>query len=266
MALETGTYVSDLVITNPVGSTDKVKFGDDHLKLIKTVLQNTFPNAAGRSFRIQSKGVGYTVAANDTMSVIRCTAAITLSLTAAATLTNGHMFAVIASNGAVIIDPNGAELVNGAATQTLADGESGIVFCDGSAFYMMAVPQKTVTQAEAEAGTGTTGRLWTPQRVSQAIVALTPLLSLGLTNGGLKSAGFTAVINTRYHCVFGASGTITGPAAATAGDIMAFALAGAYTYTFAPNGLKVNSSTANLPIPGNQTLIVEYTGATDGWV
>lgn len=46
MGLETGTYVNDLVVTNPT-SVDLVKFGDDHLRLIKTCLKNTFPNADG---------------------------------------------------------------------------------------------------------------------------------------------------------------------------------------------------------------------------
>ena len=46
MGLETGSYVNDLVVTNPT-SVDLVKFGDDHLRLIKTCLKNTFPNADG---------------------------------------------------------------------------------------------------------------------------------------------------------------------------------------------------------------------------
>lgn len=43
MALETGTYIDDLVEANPT-STDPVKQGDDHLRLIKKVLKNTFAN------------------------------------------------------------------------------------------------------------------------------------------------------------------------------------------------------------------------------
>jgi hypothetical protein len=46
MGLETGTYIDDLVITNPV-SSDKRRFGDDHLRLIKTCLKNSFPNIDG---------------------------------------------------------------------------------------------------------------------------------------------------------------------------------------------------------------------------
>ena len=38
MALESATYISQLVDTNPAGS-DVISQGDDHLRLIKEVLQ-----------------------------------------------------------------------------------------------------------------------------------------------------------------------------------------------------------------------------------
>jgi len=47
MALEVGTYISDLVITNPVGATDTKAQGDDHIRLIKAALKATFPNITG---------------------------------------------------------------------------------------------------------------------------------------------------------------------------------------------------------------------------
>lgn len=47
MGLETGTYISDLVATNPVGATDDRATADDHLRLIKAVLKATFPNING---------------------------------------------------------------------------------------------------------------------------------------------------------------------------------------------------------------------------
>lgn len=46
MALETATYINQLVVSNP-GATDTVAQADDHLRLIKTVLKNTFPNITG---------------------------------------------------------------------------------------------------------------------------------------------------------------------------------------------------------------------------
>jgi len=46
MALETGTYISDLVSTNPV-SGDPKSAGDDHLRLLKSTIKTTFPNVTG---------------------------------------------------------------------------------------------------------------------------------------------------------------------------------------------------------------------------
>lgn len=47
MGLETGTYISDLVTTNPVGATDPKSQGDDHLRLLKSTIKATFPNITG---------------------------------------------------------------------------------------------------------------------------------------------------------------------------------------------------------------------------
>ena len=46
MALETGTYISDLVSTNPTGS-DQKNTADDHIRLIKSTVKTTFPNVSG---------------------------------------------------------------------------------------------------------------------------------------------------------------------------------------------------------------------------
>lgn len=46
MALETGTYISDLVSTNPA-SGDNVSQGDDHIRLLKSTVKQTFPNISG---------------------------------------------------------------------------------------------------------------------------------------------------------------------------------------------------------------------------
>lgn len=46
MALETGTYISDLVITNPTGA-DAKSTSDDHHRLIKSTIKATFPNISG---------------------------------------------------------------------------------------------------------------------------------------------------------------------------------------------------------------------------
>lgn len=46
MALEAATFINGLVPTNPLGA-DAIAFADDHLRLIKSTIKNTFPNITG---------------------------------------------------------------------------------------------------------------------------------------------------------------------------------------------------------------------------
>lgn len=83
MGLEAATYISQLTATNPA-SGDQVKQGDDHIRLTKSVLQTTFPNA-DRPFRFPeflTKSADYTVLAADDNKSILCdtTSAFTLTL------------------------------------------------------------------------------------------------------------------------------------------------------------------------------------------
>lgn len=47
MGLEVATFINQLVPTNPIGAVDPKSQGDDHLRLIKSTIQNTFPNITG---------------------------------------------------------------------------------------------------------------------------------------------------------------------------------------------------------------------------
>jgi len=82
MALESATWISELVITNPPG-TDKKKQGDDHLRLLKAVLQNVFPNAA-KAFRFPdtvAKSANYGVLSTDNNKTIVCDTTVAFNLT-----------------------------------------------------------------------------------------------------------------------------------------------------------------------------------------
>lgn len=46
MALESATYINNLNASNPA-SSDSLKEADDHIRLIKQVIKNTFPNITG---------------------------------------------------------------------------------------------------------------------------------------------------------------------------------------------------------------------------
>ena len=100
MSVEVGTYLSSLVSANPL-SSDQVAQGDDHLRLIKTLLNNTFPNAT-RAFRfpVVSSIVTGSLALDNTYdnATIRADATlggVTVTLPSAGTIYEGWSCRVI---------------------------------------------------------------------------------------------------------------------------------------------------------------------------
>ena len=67
MGLETASFISDLIESNPLGSDQKSQ-GDNHIRLVKGVLKSTFPNAS-KGFRfpttLAEKVSAYTILASD---------------------------------------------------------------------------------------------------------------------------------------------------------------------------------------------------------
>lgn len=111
---------------------------------------------------VLSKAAAYTALVADRSKLIRSTATMTLSLTAAATLGDGWFINVIADTGTLTIDPNGAETVDGSATIDITEGQSSLIYCDGTSFYTTALAVATTTTvggveksttAESEGGT-----------------------------------------------------------------------------------------------------------------
>ena len=87
---------------------------------------------------ILSRSSNTILGTGDNSKTIVCTAAFTQTLTAAATLGTGwFVYIRNQSSGTVVIDPNGAELINGAATYSVVAGGYCLVTCDGSAFTVI---------------------------------------------------------------------------------------------------------------------------------
>lgn len=111
--LETGTYISDLVATNPLGS-DLASTLDDHIRLLKSTIKATFPNInnAVTVTDEQLNAVASNVAANPTGTVglstvngsastyLRSDGAPPLSQSIAPTWSATHRFSGGAAGGA----------------------------------------------------------------------------------------------------------------------------------------------------------------------
>src|ERR1044072_2385759 len=74
---------------------------------IRTVMSQARAGLDGKAVYV-AKTTGYTAVATDNNALHRCTATLTLALTAAATLGNGWHLLVTADGGGVTKDPNGA--------------------------------------------------------------------------------------------------------------------------------------------------------------
>jgi len=64
MAVESATWVTQLVSTNPVVG-DPVGEGDDHLRMLKTVLKNSFPSTSTTAIVPNVSGQSSKVLTND---------------------------------------------------------------------------------------------------------------------------------------------------------------------------------------------------------
>jgi hypothetical protein len=93
------------------------------------------PPAAAPAFPsgTTAKSAGFTAALTDFGKVFTCTGTFTIAFDAAATLTGA--WSIIVKNagaGIITLDPNAAELIDGATTQIVCPGEGCTIFCTGS--------------------------------------------------------------------------------------------------------------------------------------
>jgi hypothetical protein len=143
-----------------------------------------------------SKSGNYTALGTDNNAVHRYTATATVTLTAAATLATNWHYTAIADGGIVTIDPNLAELINGAATLVLQSGQAAFIICDGSAFRAVVYgnPQAGVARVASCRLTLESGvAISTTDQLAKTAVFLTPYLGnqIGLyVNGGWIARSF----------------------------------------------------------------------------
>lgn len=157
MTIETATYLKDLNNLVPAAG-DLVSEGDDHLRLIKSVLQATFPGRGLASMGVLAKATDFSASTSEIGCVYKCTAALTLNPPAVAGLLAGTHWFIRAAGGAVVVDPPDAALVNGAATLTLPLDSAAILVFDGTdwvAFVMGSLQAGTGPAFSAIAAAGT---------------------------------------------------------------------------------------------------------------
>lgn len=103
MGLETGTYISDLVTTNPTAG-DPVSQADDHFRLVKSVLQNQFPDASsGAIYGLRAKTTQATTAGTTTdfTSIPSWVKRVTIMFSGVSTTGGSNMLVQIGDSGGI---------------------------------------------------------------------------------------------------------------------------------------------------------------------
>lgn len=120
----------------------------------------------------------------------------------------------------------------------------------------------TVSQAEAEAGTATTRRVWTAERVKQAVEALAPVLEIPVLG---KTGAYVLTTSDARSLIDATANTwsLTLPAAATAGDGFWFAVrnSGAGVITIDPNAAELIDGAATIALSAGESCFVICTGS-----
>ncbi len=132
MGLESATYVKDLVSANPL-ATDARSQGDDHLRLIKAVLQTSFPGVQ-QPYKIATALP--TLDATHNMAAFELTGPLTVPLPALGSVPNGYALFINAVTGTLTLDPNSSELIEGAATYAVPAGSWVLLSSKGTAWVV----------------------------------------------------------------------------------------------------------------------------------
>lgn len=187
MGLETGTYVNDLNTANPT-STDPKSQGDDHLRLIKSVLKNTFAGFPGLVVATGTEAQGATV--NDyVVTVSPAPAAYTanffLAFKATHTNTNAVTIAINALAAKTLKGVDGAAIESG-------DIESGgivVAWYDGTDFFLISANDRAARAGDTYTGvhdfSGAT-QVALPANTSIGNVSAAELATLDGVTGGIQ--------------------------------------------------------------------------------
>lgn len=169
MALESVTFIDDLVATNPVSNTDIVRYGADHIRNLKTAIKNSFAGCGGVAivFAADSSAVANTITLTPTPAITEYTTRMLVVWHQAVTNTGAVTMNISALGAKNVVSVANAALTSG----DLVAGRAYVGEYDGTSIQLLAVTKNYVDQ--------------------QAFSAALPAQSLGLLISDGTNASFS---------------------------------------------------------------------------
>lgn len=187
MGLETGTYINDLNAANPT-STDPKSQGDDHLRLIKAVLKNTFAGFPGLIVATGTETQGATV--NDyVVTVNPAPAAYTANFFLVFKATHTNTGAVTIAVNTLAAKP--LKDVDGAAVEAgdIENGSIVVVWYDGTGFFLVSANDRVARAGDTYTGIhdfSNAAQVALPANTSIGNVSAAELATLDGVTGGIQ--------------------------------------------------------------------------------
>lgn len=285
MGLETATFIDGLVTTNPIGATDPKSQGDEHLRLIKTTVKNTFPNITGAVTATQAElnvldGITSSTAELNILDGVTATAAelnILDGVTADANEIN--VLDGITSSTAELNILDGVTVtaadINTVTARALKAGDT---YTGTHDFTGATVNAATQTVGDSTTKVATTAFV-TSTSFASALPGQTGNARKFVTTDGTNATwshiyGTPSVIAINTNAVAGtayvltASLTLTLPSSPTAGDIVtAINRSGTTTPVIGRNGQNIMGLAEDLTLDSsNAPVTLIFADATRGWV
>ena len=202
------------------------------------------------AYTIDNKTASYTIVSGDLGKIINCTSGtFTITLTAAATLGSG--FSVYIWNtgtGAITIDGNASETIDGETTYILRQNEGTEIVCDGSNFTTGA---KKTMRGYAEN---------LPSTYGKPVASGAGAIALGNRNGdavylsqaqGTRSFAVNGYATANYSAAIGQNSSGGG---AEAGGNGAMALGGSYASGSASLAAAINTNSTSYGATGSNSI------------
>lgn len=263
MALETATYISGLTPTNPV-SNDSKSQGDDHLRLLKAVAQNTFPNADKPFYfpAAEAQTGDFTVDASDqnrTFLVSTASAAVVMTLPSLAVGDAGWECSLIKTNtgsNPVFITPASGTIQSGeytglAKARRVIPGRRTKILWTGSAWIAERVESSPIgTVKDYMFSTLPVGYEFPYGQTLSSASSNYPEFYAANSNSGVMPDVRGRVIAGKDNMGGSSADRLTAQTAGVDGDTL-LAVGGAETHTLSEAQLPALTKTLSLTDPGH---------------